>query len=215
MRDDESSSPVRRNPTKRPHFAHGPGLAMPSGMRTSRNAAATQAMTRCKIGDPRAFAEVYRLVAPRLRAYVTKRTRDAETAEDIVQFALFRMHRARARYEVDADAMAWAFSIVRRLLVDYHRQCLRAVRVMGANAAAHVAAVDDPERLVMLRQAIRRLHAELVAMPAPHRAAFELLKREGLSIAEAATRLETPPTAVKLRAHRAYQALRGAMREVA
>jgi DNA-directed RNA polymerase specialized sigma24 family protein len=38
--------------------------------------------------------------------------------------------------------------------------------------------------------------------------AFELLKEEGLSLAEAAQVLGTTVSAVKLRAHRAYEALR-------
>ena len=38
--------------------------------------------------------------------------------------------------------------------------------------------------------------------------AFELVKQEGLSMAEAAAVLGTTVSAVKLRAHRAYEALR-------
>jgi DNA-directed RNA polymerase specialized sigma24 family protein len=41
--------------------------------------------------------------------------------------------------------------------------------------------------------------------------AFELIKKEGLSVKEAAEVLGTTVTAVKLRAHRAYVALRAAL----
>jgi RNA polymerase sigma-70 factor (ECF subfamily) len=44
------------------------------------------------------------------------------------------------------------------------------------------------------------------------RVAFELIKQDGLSVAEAAQVLGTTVAAVKLRAHRAYEALRGALR---
>jgi DNA-directed RNA polymerase specialized sigma24 family protein len=41
--------------------------------------------------------------------------------------------------------------------------------------------------------------------------AFDLVKREGLSMAEAAQVLGTTVSAVKLRTHRAYEALRNAL----
>jgi RNA polymerase sigma-70 factor (ECF subfamily) len=51
----------------------------------------------------------------------------------------------------------------------------------------------------------------LAKLPETQRVAFELLKQEGLSVAEAAQVLGTTPAAVKLRAHRAYEALRRAL----
>jgi len=51
----------------------------------------------------------------------------------------------------------------------------------------------------------------LAKLPQSQRQAFELIKNEGLSVAEAAQVLGTTVAAVKLRAHRAYEALRGAL----
>jgi RNA polymerase sigma-70 factor (ECF subfamily) len=45
-------------------------------------------------------------------------------------------------------------------------------------------------------------------MSAPQRAAFDLVKGQGLSLARAATTLGTSVTGVKLRTHRAYRLLR-------
>jgi RNA polymerase sigma-70 factor (ECF subfamily) len=50
-------------------------------------------------------------------------------------------------------------------------------------------------------------------LPESQRTAFELLKQDGLTLAEAAAVLGVSVTAVKLRAHRAYQALRVAIGE--
>ena len=55
------------------------------------------------------------------------------------------------------------------------------------------------------------LSAELEKLPENQRVAFELIKQEGLSVAEAAQTLGTTVAAVKLRAHRAYEALRAAL----
>jgi RNA polymerase sigma-70 factor (ECF subfamily) len=48
-------------------------------------------------------------------------------------------------------------------------------------------------------------------LPEAQRVAFELVKHEGLSLAEAADVLGTTVAAVKLRAHRTYEALRAAL----
>jgi len=55
---------------------------------------------------------------------------------------------------------------------------------------------------------------ELARLPPTHREAFELVKEDGLSHAEAAEVLGTTVSAVKLRAHRTYQALRAALGDV-
>ena len=59
-----------------------------------------------------------------------------------------------------------------------------------------------------------RIGAELERLPENQRVAFELIKQDGLSVAEAAQVLGTTVAAVKLRAHRAYEALRAALAEL-
>jgi RNA polymerase sigma-70 factor (ECF subfamily) len=51
------------------------------------------------------------------------------------------------------------------------------------------------------------------ALPENQRTAYQLVKQDGLSLKRAAELLGTSITAVKLRTHRAYQALRAALRE--
>ena len=53
-----------------------------------------------------------------------------------------------------------------------------------------------------------RIERILARLPESQRTAFQLIKQEGLSVAEAAAVLGTTVAAVKLRAHRAYEALR-------
>ena len=55
------------------------------------------------------------------------------------------------------------------------------------------------------------IEAILVRIPETQATAFRLLKQEDLSVAEAAAVLGTTEGTVKLRAHRAYEALRKAL----
>jgi RNA polymerase sigma-70 factor (ECF subfamily) len=66
-------------------------------------------------------------------------------------------------------------------------------------------AQDEALHAKQLALAVER---ELARLPEAQRAAFELVKEEGLSMAEAAKVLGTSVGAVKLRAHRTYELLR-------
>jgi RNA polymerase sigma-70 factor (ECF subfamily) len=68
-----------------------------------------------------------------------------------------------------------------------------------------------PDALAISKQDEGRARDELERMPEPHRTAYMLVRQEGLSLAQAAEVVGTTPTAIKLRAHRAYEALRAAL----
>ncbi len=168
-------------------------------------------MERYAAGDDAAFGVVYDALAPRLYGYLVRQTRDVARAEDLVQQTLLQMHRARASFIAGAEVTPWAFAIARRLLVDGLRRGRREVLDASGEpdpGASPEARADD---LVQAKQLARRLEQELAKLPPAQRAAFELVKNEGLSMAEAAQVLGTTVAAVKLRAHRAYEALRAAL----
>jgi RNA polymerase sigma-70 factor, ECF subfamily len=172
---------------------------------------ADEAMDRYAGGDDSAFSDLYDLIAPRLLGYLVRQTRDEARAEDLVQQTLLRMHRARGRFLPGAAVVPWAMAIARRLMIDdlRHRRGDRVTRSIEDEPTTDVpdkapTAVD----LVEARELGARIRAELAKLPESQREAFELIKQEGLSLAEAAAILGTTVTAVKLRAHRAYLALR-------
>jgi RNA polymerase sigma-70 factor (ECF subfamily) len=75
---------------------------------------------------------------------------------------------------------------------------------------AATAAIDDVLDADRLQRRVQQL---LNALPETQRTAYQLVKQEGLSLKRAAEVLGTSVTAVKLRTHRAYQALRAVLRE--
>jgi RNA polymerase sigma-70 factor (ECF subfamily) len=87
-----------------------------------------------------------------------------------------------------------------------------------ATAEADAAALDltvdrasSPDDLAATRQMADLVRAELDRLPATQRAAYDLVRTEGLSVAHAAEILGTTPTAVKLRVHRVYEMLRAVL----
>jgi RNA polymerase sigma-70 factor (ECF subfamily) len=164
---------------------------------------ANAAMERYADGDDAAFGEVYALLAPRLQAFLCRRTRNACRSEELVHDTFLRMHTNRRHFARGAEVMPWAFAIARRLLIDDHRK------------ASHVPPDPDQDAggpwldaVVAVRRLGKRIMEELEHLPEQHREAFTLVQIDGLSMAEAAQVLGCTVAAVKLRAHRTYEALR-------
>jgi RNA polymerase sigma-70 factor, ECF subfamily len=180
---------------------------------------ADAAMERYSNGDSAAFAEVYDAIAPRLLGFLINATRDRAVAEDLMQQTFLQIHRARGSFLRGAAVMPWALVIAKRLMIDGARRrrveqglFLRAPaddeRVMSAPTATPAAG-----ELLDARRLERRIQRRLDSLPETQRTAFRLVKQEGLSLKRAAKVLGTSVAAVKLRTHRAYRALRAALRE--
>lgn len=181
---------------------------MPQGLCTDPRANA--AMERYASGDDDAFGELYDAISPRLFAFLHRRTGDRARAEDLMQQTLLQMHRARGRFHPGADVLPWMYAIARRLLVDDARRSGRDAARVGRIVAPEPM-LDGADARIHAEEVSRRLTAALCAMPEAQRVAFELVKEEGLSLREAAEALGTTVTAIKLRTHRAYLALRAAV----
>lgn len=177
--------------------------------------AASAAMDRYACGDDAAFSELYDLLAPRLTAFLARRTRDDALATDLVQQTFLQMHASRRHFAEGADVMPWAFAIARRLLIDVVRKSGREIVGDGCGGDERESIAPDlpPDRIVAQRRLAERVSKELERVPEAQRAAFELVKRDGLSLAEAAEVLGTTVAAVKLRLHRTYEALRATLGE--
>lgn len=177
-------------------------------------------MERYARGDETAFAELYDAIAPRLLGFLRKATRDVFAADDLMQQTFLHMHRARGSFIPGAPVRPWAFAIARRLLADQARRRRVERRLiseapadndrMAFEPVAATAAADDVVHALRLGA---RLQERIDALPELQRTAYRLLQQDGLSLKSAAEVLGTSVTAVKLRAHRAYVALRAVLRE--
>ncbi|HEX8794939.1 MAG TPA: RNA polymerase sigma factor [Polyangiaceae bacterium] len=177
----------------------------------TKRSEADLAMDRYAAGEDAAFAIVYDTLAPRLYGYLVRQTREVARAEDLLQQTMLQIHRARSSFITGAEVTPWAFAIARRLLVDSVRRGRR--EALGVEGEPDPGASHEPlaDEWVAAKDLARRVESVLAKLPQSQRQAFELIKNEGLSVAEAAQVLGTTVAAVKLRAHRAYEALRGAL----
>jgi RNA polymerase sigma-70 factor (ECF subfamily) len=175
-------------------------------------------MDRYAQGDDRAFDELYRVGAPRVRGFLLRLCGDASLADDLAQEAFVRIHRARGAFEPGAAALPWFFAIARNAFVDHKRreQTRKGVSAPlppgdGARPEAEAPPDARGDEVVAASEMLDLVRETLDAMTPLQREAFVLVRFEGLSIAEAAQVLGTTEAAVKVRAFRAYEALRAAL----
>jgi RNA polymerase sigma-70 factor (ECF subfamily) len=170
-------------------------------------------MARYCDGDAAAFHAIYAALAPRLLAYLVGLVGERAAAEDLLQQTFLKLHEARAIYVRGADPVPWLYTIAHRTALDELRRRKRARVKLTVDGDAPVeeraelsgaregeGAVDagfSPETLAALEQ-----------LPQNQREALILTKVHGRSLREAAAITGSTPGAIKLRAHRAYVALR-------
>lgn len=164
-------------------------------------------------GDRRAFDELYAHAAPKLLRYLVRLSGNVSAAEDLLQLSFLKLHRARASYIEGAAPLPWMYTIAHRTFLDHVRKHKRAnvvdvggeVPEQNANLRGQLhidgEEADDGEELERTMQALQTL-------PPSQRQAVVLTKLDGKTMQEAAEIAGTSAGAMKVRAHRGYQALR-------
>lgn len=215
--------------------AHAEMLVLPPVLRYARTLLAQEStsaatletpvlaelMARYAGGDIAAFDALYAALTPRLFGYLFRLIGDRAAAEDALQQTFIRLHEARFAYVRGADPAPWLFTIAHRVALDELRRRKRA-RVRLAHEGERLpdprAEIDGSQAGAMPDAPDERIQVTielLQKLPEQQRAALVLTKLEGRSLAEAAAISGTTPTAIKLRAHRAYVRLRELTRKVA
>lgn len=153
-------------------------------------------MVLSQSGDRQAYRTLLESVRAPLLAYFTRRlTRDQAGAEDLVQETLMAVHDKRATYDAARPFSGWLYGIARYKLIDHYRRHSRRVTVE----------LKDDDAVIAIEPAIAaRLDVEtlLARLPAKQAAAIRMTRLTGLTAREAADRLGTTESSVKVSVHR-------------
>lgn len=178
-------------------------------------------LSRLRAGEDAAFEDLVRTYSPRLLGLARRIVGNDEDARDVIQDALLSAFRSIDRFQGDARLGTWLHRIVvntalmklrrrRRKPEESIEPLLPAFQSDGhfvetfspwTPSEAADAALSRAET----KQLVRRLIDQL---PESFRTVLLLRDIEGLDTSETARVLDTTPNAVKIRLHRARQALR-------
>jgi len=164
-------------------------------------------------GDAAAFETLFRRWAGPLLRYLERMLGEAGAAEELVQEAFLRVHRARASYRPEARFSSWLYRIGTNLALNELRRPARRAPHASVDGAegegVALPAAEEPgsDELVDARRGVRALDRALRELPERQRAALWLVAVEGHSYAEVAGSLEISEPAVKALVHRARTSL--------
>jgi RNA polymerase sigma-70 factor (ECF subfamily) len=168
-----------------------------------------QRMLEFCAGDDSAFDPLFDRWAQPLLHFLERMVHDKATAEELVQEAFLRVHRARERYRPEAKFSTWLYRIGTNLALNELRRPQRRNRHTSSNSPALqlVSKAPAPDDLVESLRRGERVGRELERLPDRQRAALWLSAVEGMSYADVASALETTEKSVKALVHRARVAL--------
>jgi RNA polymerase sigma factor (sigma-70 family) len=163
--------------------------------------------------DRAAFAELFRLFAPRLKSYLMRQGCDFAVAEDLMQETMVMVWRRAASFDATrASAATWLFTIARNKRIDSLRRQRRPAFDLDDPAL-----VADPapsaEEPVLANERGRRLAEALANLPAEQAALIRLAYFDDRAQSEIAAATRLPLGTVKSRLRLALVKLRRALEE--
>lgn len=160
-------------------------------------------------GDEAAFAELFRRHAARLYALFRRLGEAGDVdASDLVQKTFLHVHRARRDFIPGRSLRPWLYAIALNVRREEGRRRVRKREIGGEvhepGVAPNVSSAND-----------RLVQRALMQLPEAQREVVVLHWVFGLSFQEIAQTLGVGVSAAKVRAHRAYEALRTVLGEPA
>lgn len=170
-----------------------------------------EVVARVLDGDRDAFRILVRRHEDMLFAHAVRMTGRGDVAADVVQASLVKAYTSLDRCRNPDGFGAWAFRIVANRSKDYLKNVRR--KDVGLTDVGPVAGPMDPEDDLERAELRRRLDRALAQLPADQREAFVMKHEEGWSYEEMAELLELSVGALKMRVHRAREALKPLLEE--
>ncbi|MCJ2124354.1 sigma-70 family RNA polymerase sigma factor [Methylobacterium sp. J-077] len=152
--------------------------------------------------DAAEFKALLLAVVPALRRFAVSLARDPTAADDLVQDALMRAWRARARFEKGTNFEAWIFTILRNAFYSSQRRS-REVQDEDGSYTARLASPPDQAGHLDLQD----VRAALDRLAPVMREALVLVAIENVSYEEAAVIMDCQVGTVKSRVWRARDQL--------
>lgn len=156
-------------------------------------------MAMAQQGDQHAYRALLAECQLWLKRYFGRRVAPGHL-DDLVQDTLLALHRKLATYDPSRAFLPWLAAIARYRWVDHLRTLYRAEEtVFEENTIG-----DDDETTIAARISLERLFAQL---PSAQAQAIELVKIEGLTVAEASRVCGQSESLVKVNIHRGLKRL--------
>lgn len=184
------------------------GNAAASGVRTAE-LSDEQLMSSHVAGNPVAFRQLFDRHAPRVFAAMRRRGLSDADAQDLVQHTFLLLHQARRDYNPKQSVRPWLWTIAFNAMRTTYRSRMRA----ELRAQAWAEQRENSQLTIFPTEERQSVQNAVKQLPERSQEVVVLHWYEGLSFAEVAQVVGATESAVKVRAHRAYQQMRTTLSE--
>jgi len=170
-------------------------------------------MARAAAGNDRAFEELYRRYARRLKGFFFLQLGgNEELAADATHDVFLRAYEARSRYQEGRSVSTWLFTIAYNLCRNHYRSNAYEAQLLATLDAEPISEQQIEVQLdeATLDEALAQVLAEL---PAPLHQLFSLHYQEELTIPQVAEIVGIPEGTVKSRLHKTMNIIRKKMKK--
>lgn len=163
-------------------------------------------MRRAQDGDGHAYEALLSEVGALVKAYARRHLRRDDGLDDIVQETLLAIHRNRHTYDPGRAFGPWMYAIARHRLIDV----VRVERRRRRHDALEMERMEDLRVHAAVEPARPSgfIERALALLTTRQRDVIHMLKVEGRSVDEIATKTGMSQSLVKVTAHRGYKRLR-------
>lgn len=182
-----------------------------------------QVMLRVKAGDDSAFEYLVQKYRRPMVSFMFRMAHNATTAEDLAQEVFLRVYRSRGNYEASAKFTTWLYRIATNLAANYARDTRHerpevTVSIDEPDEDTGLT-VDVPdtslsaEEDIVRRERLAAIRQRVQALPERQRMAVVMHKYQQMDYRQIAQVLKLSESATKSLLFRAYETLRGQLKE--
>jgi len=182
-----------------------------------------EVMLRVRAGDEAAFAYLVQKYRRPMVSFMYRMAHNAAAAEDLAQEVFLRVYRSRESYEASAKFTTWLYRIATKLAVNHARDTRH-------ERPENMVSLDEPdedtgltvdvpdgsataEETIMKRERMAAIRQRVQALPERQRTAVIMHKYQQMDYRQIAEVLKLSESATKSLLFRAYETLRGQLKE--
>jgi RNA polymerase sigma-70 factor (ECF subfamily) len=182
-----------------------------------------EVMLRVKAGDETAFAYLVQKYRRPMVSFMYRMSRNSAAAEDLAQEVFLRVYRSRESYEASAKFTTWLYRIATNLAVNHARDTRH-------ERPENMVSLDEPdpetgltvdvpdgsataEEMLVKRERMAAIRQRVQALPERQRMAVIMHKYQQMDYRQIAEVLKLSESATKSLLFRAYETLRGQLKE--
>jgi RNA polymerase sigma-70 factor (ECF subfamily) len=197
--------------------------AKTAGAQSGEGLSDAQIMLRVKAGDDSAFDYLVQKYRRPMLNFMFRMAHNSAAAEDMAQEVFLRVYRSREKYEASAKFTTWLYRIASNLAVNHARDTRHerpentvSLDEPDQDTGLTMDVADDSltaEEAIVRRERLAAIRQRVQALPERQRMAVIMHKYQQMDYRQIGEILKLSESAIKSLLFRAYETLRGQLKE--